>query len=127
MPIATTNPATGEVIKTFEPLSAAQIDEKLQLAVAAFHAEQKTTFADRSRRMQNAADILERDKEQVRSSDDAGNGQALQSRRRRGRQVRRRLPLLRRQCRRNFSRMKSSRPALTKVLSATVPSARFSP
>src|SRR5271155_5069611 len=65
MPIATTNPATGEVIQTFEPLSAAQIEQKLQLAVAAFKAEQKTTFAERARRMLKAADILDRDKDKV--------------------------------------------------------------
>ena len=63
MSIATINPATGETIKTFEPLSEAQIEQKLQLAVSAFHAESKTPFAERARRMMNAAAILERDKE----------------------------------------------------------------
>src|SRR5277367_864528 len=63
MPIATTNPATGEVIETFQPLSAAQIEQKLELAVSAFHAEQETPFAERARRMRKAADILERDKD----------------------------------------------------------------
>ena len=63
MPIATINPATGEVIKTFEPLSAADIEHKLQLAVTVFHAERKTPFAERARRMTKAAEILERDKE----------------------------------------------------------------
>src|SRR5271168_2521168 len=63
MAIATTNPATGEVIQTFQPLSAAQIEQKLQLAVTTFHAEQKTPFAERARRMLKAAEILERDKD----------------------------------------------------------------
>ncbi len=63
MPIATINPATGELIQTFEPLSAAQIEQKLQLAVTTFRAERKTPFAERARRMRKAADILERDKE----------------------------------------------------------------
>jgi succinate-semialdehyde dehydrogenase / glutarate-semialdehyde dehydrogenase len=63
MAIATTNPATGEVIQTFEPLSPAQIEQKLQLAASAFKAEQKTTFAERARRMRKAAEILERDKD----------------------------------------------------------------
>jgi succinate-semialdehyde dehydrogenase/glutarate-semialdehyde dehydrogenase len=62
MPIATTNPATGEVIETFQPLSEAEIDQKLQLAVTAFRAERKTPFAERARRMLKAAEILERDK-----------------------------------------------------------------
>jgi succinate-semialdehyde dehydrogenase / glutarate-semialdehyde dehydrogenase len=63
MPIATINPATGEVIETFQPLSAAEIESKLQLAVAAFRAERKTPFAERAKRMLKAAQILESDKE----------------------------------------------------------------
>jgi succinate-semialdehyde dehydrogenase/glutarate-semialdehyde dehydrogenase len=63
MPIATINPATGETLKTFEPLTASQIEHKLALAVATFHAERNTSFAERARRMNKAADILERDKE----------------------------------------------------------------
>ena len=63
MAIATINPATGEVIKTFQPLSEAEIEKKIQLAVAAFKAERKTPFAVRAQRMKKAAAILERDKE----------------------------------------------------------------
>src|SRR6202521_465902 len=63
MAIATINPATGETLQTFQPLASAEIEQKLQLAVATFHAEQKTPFAERARRMMKAADILERDKE----------------------------------------------------------------
>jgi succinate-semialdehyde dehydrogenase/glutarate-semialdehyde dehydrogenase len=63
MAIATINPATGETLKTFQPLSDAEIKQKLQLAVTAFHAQRKTPFAERARRMLKAAEILERDKE----------------------------------------------------------------
>ena len=63
MPIATINPATGETLQTFQPLSKSEIEQKLQLAVATFHAERKTPFAERARRMLKAADILERDKD----------------------------------------------------------------
>src|SRR5271165_3010827 len=63
MPIATTNPATGEVIRTFQPLSPAEIEQKLQLAVTTFQAERATPFSERARRMSKAADILERDKD----------------------------------------------------------------
>jgi succinate-semialdehyde dehydrogenase / glutarate-semialdehyde dehydrogenase len=63
MPIATINPATGEVIKTFPPLSEADIDQKLELAVTVFKRERKTPFATRARRMLKAAEILERDKD----------------------------------------------------------------
>jgi succinate-semialdehyde dehydrogenase / glutarate-semialdehyde dehydrogenase len=63
MAIATINPATGETLQTFNPLSSAEIEQKLQLAVTAFRAERKTSFAERARRMLRAAEILERDKE----------------------------------------------------------------
>jgi len=63
MPIATINPATGEVIKTFQPLSDAEIDKKLQRAVEIFRQERKTSYAVREQRMLKAAEILERDKE----------------------------------------------------------------
>jgi succinate-semialdehyde dehydrogenase/glutarate-semialdehyde dehydrogenase len=63
MAIATINPATGETLQTFNPLTSAEIEQKLQLAVTAFRAERKTSFAERARRMLKAAEILERDKE----------------------------------------------------------------
>ncbi|MGO9539112.1 MAG: NAD-dependent succinate-semialdehyde dehydrogenase [Terriglobales bacterium] len=63
MPIATINPATGETLQMFPPLSSAEIEQKLQLAVATFHAERKTPFSERAQRMRKAADILERDKD----------------------------------------------------------------
>src|ERR1700731_2569458 len=63
MAIASINPATGEVVKTFNPLSDAQVEQKLQLAVTAYHAERKMSFSERARRMRKAGDILERDKD----------------------------------------------------------------
>ena len=63
MPIATINPATGEVIKTFQPLSEADIEKKLQLAVSTFRNERDTSFAVRAQRMLKAAEIIERDKD----------------------------------------------------------------
>jgi len=63
MAIATINPATGEVVKTFQPLSEAEIEKKLQMAVKVFKAEGKTPFAVRAQRMLKAAEILERDKD----------------------------------------------------------------
>jgi succinate-semialdehyde dehydrogenase/glutarate-semialdehyde dehydrogenase len=65
MSIATINPATGEKLKTFEALSDAQLEEKLQLAVSAFAEFRKTTFADRAAKMVKAAEILEADKEKL--------------------------------------------------------------
>src|ERR1700694_3086584 len=63
MAIATINPSTGEVVKTFQALSDAEIEKKLQLAVGAFKAERRTPFATRAKRMLKAAEILEREKE----------------------------------------------------------------
>jgi len=63
MAIATTNPATGQVLRTFEPLSDGQLEAKLQLAADTFRSYRKTSFADRSRMMTSAAEILEKDKE----------------------------------------------------------------
>lgn len=63
MPIATTNPATGQVLKMFEPLSDAQIEQKLQRAAEAFAKYRKTSFAERAAWMAKAAEILESEKE----------------------------------------------------------------
>jgi succinate-semialdehyde dehydrogenase/glutarate-semialdehyde dehydrogenase len=63
MAIATTNPATGVVIKTFEPLTDAQLEEKLQRAAHAFLSYRKVPFAERARMMLKAAGILETEKE----------------------------------------------------------------
>ena len=63
MPIATINPATGETLKTFEPLSDAQIDRKLQIAAETFLKYRKTSFAERAQLMQRAGKILEDKKE----------------------------------------------------------------
>src|SRR3981081_1157890 len=64
MAIATTNPSTGELVKSFEPLTTAQIEEKLQLAVTAFRKHRKTSFADRAKKMLRAAEILENEKDE---------------------------------------------------------------
>jgi succinate-semialdehyde dehydrogenase/glutarate-semialdehyde dehydrogenase len=63
MAIATINPATGEVLKVFEPLSDAQVDEKIALAAKTFSEYRHTDFADRRRMMARAAEILENEKE----------------------------------------------------------------
>lgn len=63
MAIATTNPATGQVLKTFEPLSDAQIEVKLQKAADAFASHRKVPFAERARMMLKAAAILEAEKD----------------------------------------------------------------
>jgi succinate-semialdehyde dehydrogenase / glutarate-semialdehyde dehydrogenase len=63
MAITTVNPATGELLKSFEPLSPAQIEQKLQLAASTFQEYRRTPFAERSRMMVRVAEILEKEKE----------------------------------------------------------------
>ncbi len=63
MAIATINPATGETLQTFEPLSPEEIESKLQRSLEAFRSHRRTSFADRASRMKRAAEILESDKD----------------------------------------------------------------
>jgi succinate-semialdehyde dehydrogenase / glutarate-semialdehyde dehydrogenase len=63
MAIATVNPATGQLIKSFEPLSDSQIEVKLQRAVDTFSEYRKVPFAERARMMLKAGAILESEKE----------------------------------------------------------------
>lgn len=63
MAIATVNPATGQVLKTFEALSDAQLEVKLQKAADTFLSYRKTSFAERSKWMLSAAAVVEKEKE----------------------------------------------------------------
>jgi len=63
MGIATINPATGEVVKVFEPLSDEEVDEKISLAARTFSEYRHTSFVDRRKLMLRAAEILENEKE----------------------------------------------------------------
>ena len=65
MAIATINPATGEVVKKFDALSDAQVDEKIAKAFKTFQSYRKTSFADRARWMVKAGQILESEKESL--------------------------------------------------------------
>ncbi|HEU0239615.1 MAG TPA: NADP-dependent succinic semialdehyde dehydrogenase [Micromonosporaceae bacterium] len=59
MPIATTNPATGEQLKSFDALAPDQIDRRLTRAESGFAALRDTTFAQRAAWMVEAARILD--------------------------------------------------------------------
>ena len=63
MAIATVNPATGETLRSFEPLSDAEIEGKLARAWEVFRAYRQTPFAERARMMTRAAEILEAEKQ----------------------------------------------------------------
>lgn len=61
MAIATINPATGETLKTFTPLTDAELETKLALAQSTFEEYRHTTFEQRSQWLNRCADILEQD------------------------------------------------------------------
>ena len=63
MAIASTNPATGEQLQSFDALTAEQIEEKLAAAAAAFRSYRATTFAERAGWLRAAADILDAEAE----------------------------------------------------------------
>jgi len=65
MAIATTNPTTGEVLKTFEALTEAEIEDRLARADAAFRSYRLTSFAQRAGWMRAAADLLDAETPQI--------------------------------------------------------------
>jgi succinate-semialdehyde dehydrogenase/glutarate-semialdehyde dehydrogenase len=48
MPIATTNPTTGEVVRTFEELSEQELDARLERASVAFRSYRRTSYEQRA-------------------------------------------------------------------------------
>lgn len=65
MPIATINPATGETLKTFEAFSAQRVEACLEKTAAAARSHRRQSFADRTRWMIRAAEILEQEKRRL--------------------------------------------------------------
>ena len=65
MEIASINPASGEILKRFEPHSDSEVETKLRRAASAFARYRKVPFAERARLMKRAADILESEKESI--------------------------------------------------------------
>ncbi|MGW5330364.1 NADP-dependent succinic semialdehyde dehydrogenase [Streptomyces sp. NPDC004014] len=65
MPIATVNPANGETLKTYEAMGEEELERRLQLAEATFRTYRTTTFAERARMMNKAADLLDEDQDEI--------------------------------------------------------------
>ena len=65
MAIATTDPRTGEVLKTFEPLSEAEIEDRVARAHAAAQAYRLTTFEQRAGWLRAAADVLDQRQDEI--------------------------------------------------------------
>jgi succinate-semialdehyde dehydrogenase/glutarate-semialdehyde dehydrogenase len=58
------NPATGETLRTFEPLSDAEVDARVERAAETFRQYRRTSFAERAQKLLRAAEILESEKEE---------------------------------------------------------------
>ncbi|WP_116450584.1 NADP-dependent succinic semialdehyde dehydrogenase [Blastococcus litoris] len=65
MAIATINPATGETLKTYEPLSDDALEEKLARAAAAAATYRRTSPEERAGWLSAAADVLDEDADAV--------------------------------------------------------------
>jgi succinate-semialdehyde dehydrogenase / glutarate-semialdehyde dehydrogenase len=65
MAIASVNPATGELIKQFQPLTADEIERKISTAQRAFALGRDVSFSERARCMLKTAEILEAEKNQL--------------------------------------------------------------
>ncbi|MCE9669091.1 NAD-dependent succinate-semialdehyde dehydrogenase [Myxococcus stipitatus] len=59
MAIATIDPTTGKTLRTFNALSAPELEARLQLAADTFRSYRQTTFAERARWMRRAAELLD--------------------------------------------------------------------
>jgi succinate-semialdehyde dehydrogenase/glutarate-semialdehyde dehydrogenase len=61
MTIATRNPVTGEIVKTFEAHSSEQVEAAIARAHNTFQQWRQTTFSERAELMNRAADLLEQE------------------------------------------------------------------
>jgi succinate-semialdehyde dehydrogenase/glutarate-semialdehyde dehydrogenase len=65
MPIASINPTSGETLKTFAALDSCQIEDRLGKADRAFETYRRASFAQRANWLNEAANLLEREKAQL--------------------------------------------------------------
>jgi succinate-semialdehyde dehydrogenase/glutarate-semialdehyde dehydrogenase len=77
--IATTNPATGEVEKTFDAHTDEEVDRRIALAAETFASYRHTPVERRAEWMNAAADILDREAEQIGAMLTAEMGKTLKA------------------------------------------------
>ena len=65
MAIRSLNPATGELLREFEPIAAAEIEAKLASAERAFHEHRRRPFTERARLIKAAASLLESEQDSL--------------------------------------------------------------
>ncbi|MEU5907617.1 NADP-dependent succinic semialdehyde dehydrogenase [Micromonospora sp. NPDC047467] len=63
--IATTNPATGQVLKTYEAMSTEQLDAAIERTDLAYQQLRGTTVDQRARWMNAAADLLDAERDEI--------------------------------------------------------------
>ncbi|MET8201828.1 NADP-dependent succinic semialdehyde dehydrogenase [Micromonospora taraxaci] len=63
--IATTNPATGQVLKTYEAMSTEQLDGAIERTHLAYQQLRATTVDQRARWMNAAADLLDAERDEI--------------------------------------------------------------
>ncbi|MGI8818530.1 MAG: aldehyde dehydrogenase family protein, partial [Gemmatimonadales bacterium] len=61
--IASVNPANGQIVRSFTPLSETEVDARIQRAVDTYRRYRRTPVAERGRLLLKAAEILESEKE----------------------------------------------------------------
>ncbi|MPZ28769.1 MAG: NADP-dependent succinic semialdehyde dehydrogenase [Micromonosporaceae bacterium] len=77
MAIATTNPATGELLKAFDPLPEPELADRLAQAQAGFEALRGASFGQRAGWLRAAADRLDADADRVASTMTTEMGKTL--------------------------------------------------
>jgi succinate-semialdehyde dehydrogenase/glutarate-semialdehyde dehydrogenase len=65
VPIATVNPATGQVLKTFDPMPEDRIDAVLDRAVSGFDKVRHLSFKERGEWMRALADLLDAERDDI--------------------------------------------------------------
>jgi succinate-semialdehyde dehydrogenase / glutarate-semialdehyde dehydrogenase len=79
VPIATTSPVTGQVLETFEPLTAGELEDKLARSAAAFRTYRRTTYAQRAAWLTRCAELFEQDVEELAATATLEMGKTLVS------------------------------------------------
>ena len=77
MAIASVNPATGEILKTYDALGPEEVAARIGRAHDAFLAHRRTSFAERAASMRRAADLLDAERDEIARTMTAEMGKPL--------------------------------------------------